>query len=115
MFLSGFHQHSCLYWAFHLSESIDHRFSTPLKTVSLDSMIRVQQAAPASFASWSNTIRNASQLPFRDYTLAYDHGAGTGVLNGISKPADCISIISVGGLVVSWSVDIEPETVNKVA
>lgn len=117
IFLDGFHQYSCFYWPFHLSESMGHRLSNPLQSISIEFMIGEQQTASASFVSWSNTMLRSIRVS--DSTWGYDLYADRAriVTDGISQPADCIFIASIWGLcdVLELRVNISPETVNTVS
>ena len=117
IFLDGFHQYSCLSWPFHLSESMSHRISSQLQTISLSFMIGGQQTASASFASWSNTIWKSSHARFRDQTWGYDLETNPKVLLGTSQPADCIFIAAIWDFcdILDRRVSIDPEAVNSVS
>lgn len=117
IFLDGFHQYSCFYWPFHLSESSEHRLSNPLQSISIDFMIGGQQTASASFVSWSNTMLRTIRVP--DRTWGYDLFAHQTreVSDGASQPADCIFIAAMWGFcdILELRVNISPDTVNNVS
>lgn len=115
-FLNGFHQYSCWYWPFHLSESMDHRFSTPLRTIFLDFMIGEQETASTSFVSWNNTILNSGRLDFRDSTWGYDLPADSKVRDGICLPADCIYMAAIWDFSDALELRLNnPEVVSNVS
>lgn len=113
-FLNGFHQYSCLYWPFHLSESMNLRYSPRLQAISLNFMIGGQQTASASYVSWSNTFSSFPRSLSAESTWGYDMVSDQRVLHGISQPADCIFMAAIWGFcdILELRAGIDPETVN---
>ena len=117
IFFDGFYQYSCFFWPFHLSESLEHRLSDPLRSISIDFMIGGQQTASASFVSWSNTMLRTINVP--DRTWGYElHTRGARVVSdGVNQPADCIFIAAIWGFcdILELRVNLDPDTVNSVS
>ena len=117
IFLDGFHQYASLYWAFHLSKSMNHRLSTTLRDIAQAFMICEQQQPSAAFVSWSSTILTSAPLGYRDLTWGYDLCAPREVRDGISQPADCIFTAAIWGFrdILELRVNVDPETVSNVS